>query len=103
MNSHQPDGAPAVSELKGLRDDVYRRPLVTALHRLGLGPGWRCLEVGAGSGSVARWLAAKVGPEGSVLATDIDTRWVDTGGLPQVFHVCPAICSTSAGGNPGPR
>jgi SAM-dependent methyltransferase len=50
----------------------------------GVGPGWRCLEVGAGSGSVARWLAGKVGPEGSVLATDIDPRWVDTGGLPQV-------------------
>jgi len=28
-----------VSELTGLRDDVYRRPLATALERLGLGPG----------------------------------------------------------------
>ena len=43
----------------------------------GVGQGWRCLEVGAGGGSVARWLAQRVGPTGSVLATDIDTRFLD--------------------------
>ncbi|MBX6354727.1 MAG: methyltransferase domain-containing protein [Micromonosporaceae bacterium] len=35
--------------------------------------GRRCLEVGAGGGSVARWLAEQVGSGGRVLATDIDT------------------------------
>lgn len=35
--------------------------------------GRRCLEVGAGGGSVARWLADRVGPGGEVLATDINT------------------------------
>ncbi len=38
----------------------------------GVGKGWNCLEVGTGAGSVARWLADRVGPEGSVLATDLD-------------------------------
>jgi SAM-dependent methyltransferase len=33
-----------------------------------------CLEIGAGGGSVARWLANRVGPIGRVLATDLDTR-----------------------------
>jgi ubiquinone/menaquinone biosynthesis C-methylase UbiE len=33
--------------------------------------GKRCLEVGAGGGSIALWLAERVGPEGSVLATDL--------------------------------
>ncbi len=33
--------------------------------------GKRCLEVGAGGGSIALWLAEQVGPEGSVLATDL--------------------------------
>ncbi|MBE1469472.1 class I SAM-dependent methyltransferase [Kibdelosporangium phytohabitans] len=37
----------------------------------GVGPGWRCLEVGAGGGSVAVWLAERVVPGGRVLATDI--------------------------------
>ena len=39
-------------------------------------PGNRCLEIGAGSGSVARWIADAVGPSGSVLATDLDVRWL---------------------------
>ncbi|MFI5974447.1 methyltransferase [Streptomyces sp. NPDC051452] len=40
---------------------------------LGIEPGWRCWEVGAGGTSVVSWLAAKVGPTGEVVATDIDT------------------------------
>ena len=38
--------------------------------------GDRCLEVGAGAGSVARWLAAQVGPFGQVVATDTDPRFL---------------------------
>ncbi len=34
------------------------------LARLGVGPGWRCADVAAGGGSVARWLADRVGPPG---------------------------------------
>lgn len=41
------------------------------LRATGVGPGWRCLEVGAGGGSVAVWLAEQVAPGGSVLATDV--------------------------------
>ncbi|WP_030905481.1 class I SAM-dependent methyltransferase [Streptosporangium amethystogenes] len=37
----------------------------------GVGAGWNCLEVGAGGGSVALWLAERVAPGGRVLATDI--------------------------------
>ena len=39
--------------------------------------GWRCLEVGAGAGSIVRWLSDAVGPTGQVLATDIDTRLLE--------------------------
>lgn len=46
------------------------------LGQLGISRGWRCLEVGAGNGSIARWLAARVGPTGSVLAADIDLRFL---------------------------
>lgn len=45
------------------------------IERLGIGPGWRCWEVGAGGTSVISWLARRVGPTGRVLATDIDTSW----------------------------
>jgi SAM-dependent methyltransferase len=44
---------------------------------LGIGPGWECLDAGAGHGSFARWLAARVGDRGSVLAADVDTRLLE--------------------------
>ena len=52
--------------------------LSTERHLLarGLVPGWHCLEVGAGGGSIARWLSERVGPAGRVAATDIDTRFL---------------------------
>jgi SAM-dependent methyltransferase len=54
------------------------------LKRLGVGPGWRCVEIGAGAGSVARWLSERVGPEGHVLATDLDPRLLEGFGAPNV-------------------
>jgi ubiquinone/menaquinone biosynthesis C-methylase UbiE len=41
---------------------------------LGIRPGMRCLEVGAGGGSVAAWLCEQVGPTGRVIATDINIQ-----------------------------
>lgn len=60
-----------VTEL-GLRNDVYRRPLATALERLGLGEDWRCVDVGAGGGDVTVALAEMVGHGGRVYAVDCD-------------------------------
>lgn len=56
----------------GLRNDVYRRPLATALDRLGLAEGWRCVDVGAGGGDVSVALAEIVGRDGRVYAVDSD-------------------------------
>lgn len=58
--------------LRGLRDDVYRRPLETALARLGVGEGWRCADVGAGRGDVAIELGHLVGKSGRIYAVDVD-------------------------------
>src|SRR5438067_13599656 len=55
---------------------IYDPASTRRLEALGVGPGWRCLEVGAGGGSITRWLCSKVGPAGRVLAVDIDTRFV---------------------------
>lgn len=63
----------AVIELH-LRNDVYRRPLDTALERLGLGPGWKAADVGAGGGDVAVALAGVVGDIGRVYAVDVDPQ-----------------------------
>ncbi|MFF3731058.1 class I SAM-dependent methyltransferase [Streptomyces sp. NPDC002476] len=55
---------------------AYDPVTLPRLAATGVGPGWTCLEVGAGGGSVARWLAGRVGPGGCVLATDLDPRHI---------------------------
>src|SRR5512140_775051 len=65
-----------IRRLRGLERELG--PTTTRhLAELGVAAGWRCLEVGAGAGGVARWLVDRVGPEGRVVATDIDPRFLD--------------------------
>jgi SAM-dependent methyltransferase len=52
---------------------------IRQLESIGVREGMRCLEVGAGAGSMARWLAARAGKDGRVLATDIEPRFLDSG------------------------
>jgi SAM-dependent methyltransferase len=47
------------------------------LLQTGVTAGWRCLEIGAGNGSLSQWLAQQVGPTGHVIATDIHTDLMD--------------------------
>jgi SAM-dependent methyltransferase len=63
--------------LAGL-EAIYDPGTFRSLSDLGVGPGWRCWEVGAGGGSVAAWLSDRVGPTGMVLATDLDIRFVES-------------------------
>jgi SAM-dependent methyltransferase len=48
---------------------------------LGLAHGWRVWEVGAGSADVPAYFAEQVGTGGLVLATDIDTSWMQGAAL----------------------
>jgi SAM-dependent methyltransferase len=63
---------------------LWDQGTIVALERCGIERGCRCLEAGAGSGSIARWLAHRVAPDGFVVATDIDIRNLDPGGHPNV-------------------
>jgi len=60
------------SSLESLYDPLTTRHLVAT----GLGPGWRCWEIGGGSGSIGLWLSDRIGPQGHVLMTDIDPRFL---------------------------
>jgi SAM-dependent methyltransferase len=60
--------------LEELLDPATRR----VLDLLGISSGQRCLEVGGGMGSIALWLCTRVGETGSVVATDLDTRFLDS-------------------------
>lgn len=85
----------AVIEL-GLRNDVYRRPLVTALDRLGLREGWRCVDVGAGGGDVTVALAEVVGRDGRVYAVDSDPASRDETARAAAAHA-QVVAITQAG------
>jgi SAM-dependent methyltransferase len=51
---------------------VMRPTTLGLLDRIGLRPGMRCLDVGCGGGDVTFELARIVGPEGGVVAIDMD-------------------------------
>lgn len=63
---------------------LYDPTTIEICTALGVGPGWRCADVGAGTGSIAQALADLVGPNGSVVATDVDTRFLDPIATPQL-------------------
>lgn len=48
---------------------------IRTLEQRGIQPSWRCLELGAGAGSIARWLSSRC-PEGHIVATDIGTTFL---------------------------
>jgi SAM-dependent methyltransferase len=66
--------APELARLQAI-DELLGPITEQRLTRLGVSSGWRCLDVGAGTGGVARWLADRVGPSGHVTATDLAPRF----------------------------
>jgi SAM-dependent methyltransferase len=56
---------------------LYDATTIELCEQVGVADGWRCAEIGAGTGSVARLLAERVGATGRVLAVDLDTRFLD--------------------------
>jgi SAM-dependent methyltransferase len=67
----------APARLRALAE-VFDPGTIRQLDARGIAEGWRCLEVGGGLGTMTTWLSARVGPHGSVLTTDIDTRHLDS-------------------------
>jgi SAM-dependent methyltransferase len=53
-------------------ETFYDPETIRLLYARGIDEGWRCLEVGAGSGSLIKWLCSRVGNYGRVVATDLD-------------------------------
>lgn len=48
----------------------------TLLSAIGVGAGWRCLDMGCGLGDVTRLMAARVGPSGAVSGIDVNARYL---------------------------
>jgi SAM-dependent methyltransferase len=77
------DHAPEVGRLS-LLETIFDPGTIEMLTNTGVGPGWTCLVPGAGHGSIARWLAERVEPGGHVVATDIDTRFLESSVSPSL-------------------
>ncbi|MEW1656638.1 methyltransferase domain-containing protein [Streptomyces sp. NPDC093707] len=78
LDNRQAEAGERFTALAELFDPVtFRR-----LRGLGIADGWHCWEVGAGGPSVPGWLAERVGEQGRVLATDLDTSWMPQAGAP---------------------
>jgi SAM-dependent methyltransferase len=74
----------------GQRFDALSEPFDACTFRhleaVGIAPGWRVWEVGAGGPAAPSWLYRRVRPQGRVLATDIDIRWLDPAGGYEVLR-----------------
>ena len=78
MSSYALDNTkPETEQRFGSLEDCYDPVTVRHLEAIGVAEGWRCLEVGGGGGSIARWLSRRVGETGNVLVTDIEPRWME--------------------------
>src|SRR5687767_2363356 len=72
-----------------LLEEIFDPGTVRHLEALGVDAGWRCLEVGAGAGSVARWLCERVGAGGRVVVTDLETGLLEP--LPGEFRCAEVL------------
>lgn len=58
-----PHSIPQEDERLTLMSRMLDPQMCFRLEQIGVAEGWRCLEVGAGNGSISHWLAERVGPE----------------------------------------
>ena len=67
FDEHQQD-----QELMRLRmiEEPFDPTTIEHLEQTGICAGWRCLELGAGAGSIMRWMGSIVGGNGSVIGVD---------------------------------
>ena len=69
----------ALKERERLRDiEAVLDPItINYLETIGVSIGWNCLELGAGGGSIAKRLSRRVGESGHVVATDLQTKFIE--------------------------
>jgi SAM-dependent methyltransferase len=72
LDNDRPTAPAILDQLSAILDEFSTGRLV----RAGVAGGSRCLEVGAGNGSIAGWLAERVGPTGRVVAMDLKPQHI---------------------------
>jgi ubiquinone/menaquinone biosynthesis C-methylase UbiE len=72
FDNDEPTAADMLGALGATLDEFTTARLLEA----GVAKGARCLEIGAGAGTIAVWLADQVGPTGTVIATDLKPQHI---------------------------
>jgi hypothetical protein len=80
LDNDKTTAPPILGLLSTMLDDFTASRLIGA----GIEAAHHCLELGAGNGSVASWMAGRVGPSGRVVAVDIKPQHVK---VPPAVHV----------------
>ena len=80
-------GAEEVARLR-MQAAAWQADSAALLDRIGVGPGWRCLDLACGVGGITDLLSRRVGPTGRVVGLDCDAwmleaarEWAETLGL----------------------
>ena len=55
-----------------MQSDLFRADADAMLERIGVRPGWRCLDLCCGVGGIIDVLSRRVGPTGTVVGADVD-------------------------------
>ncbi len=79
---------------------IFDSSTIRHLDGIGVGEGWRCLELGAGGGTIAAWLCDRVGAKGHVVATDLDTRFLTELGAPNLEVLTHDVTTDDCPGEP---
>lgn len=83
--------ATRLGRMEALGDPITKQWLS---NDVGLAEGWHCVELGAGAGSVVRYMADHVGPRGSVTAVERDASQLrDLARLANVVVVERDLCA----------
>ncbi len=74
-----------------MQSDLFRADAESMLDRIGVGLGWRCLDLCCGVGGIIDLLSRRVGTEGTVTGADVDSAklavardWAAANGLDNV-------------------
>src|SRR5262245_52772473 len=81
MNTQTPDyilSNAAEAERLRVQARVWETDVEALLDQIGVGPGWRCLDLGCGALGILAPLSRRAGPSGRVVGVDTDERLLAT-------------------------
>src|SRR5690348_4741428 len=74
LDHHDKAERPRLALMSQLLDPMHHR----YLEELGIGLGYRTLEIGCGNGSISAWLAEQILPDGRAVAVDLDLSLIES-------------------------